>query len=467
MSMTRKDGEAQPGIKWGPFTLRIPFIHTGITWPETLQGLIVAAATGLALVPLLMSPYFGLTFEEAVIFSMISSMLISSGPIIFGEPFAPGWVTPAIPLVLKMFMTDDFSGPTERFMYMTAVSLDVSLILIVLGITGLGKKVIDSMPMALKGAIILGAAIAALQRVFIGDNVLKPTEMPVSMTIAMGVCLLLMFSIPVMKYKGTKPWLAKLASLGLLPGFILAGVIGIMLGEINYTDETGASIIQMGLMNPIDPFMSLLEKASPFYIGFPTLAMMFNPDVLGLAFVIYIILFGDIITGIEILKGAISTRKDEKIDFSSTRTHISTGIRNIAMALTAPFAATQGSLWAGVHVIIVKRWSEGRKSMDSLYTGISSYYIFGFPILFLAFPITTALKPMLPIALALTLGLTGFACAYIAMNIPKNEAERGVVLLGACALAFFPPFLGLMIALASVWLLLGFKDAQDNPPIED
>ena len=37
-------GVEQPGIKWGPFTARIPFVHTGVTWPELLhyssQGLI-------------------------------------------------------------------------------------------------------------------------------------------------------------------------------------------------------------------------------------------------------------------------------------------------------------------------------------------------------------------------------------------------------------------------------------------
>ena len=38
-----------------------------------------------------------------------------------------------------------------------------------LGVTGLGKKLIDWLPMALKSAIIMGAAIAALKRVFVDD----------------------------------------------------------------------------------------------------------------------------------------------------------------------------------------------------------------------------------------------------------------------------------------------------------
>ena len=160
---------------------------------------------------------------------------------------------------------------------------------------------------------------------------------------------------------------------------------------------------------------------------------------LPLAFIGYIILFGDIITGIQVLKGAAPNRPDEKIDFNSTRTHLSTGIRNALMALFAPFFPTQGSLWTGVHVIIVNRWATGKDSMYSLHSGISSYYFFGLPILYLALPLTTGLVPLLPIALALTLILTGFACAYVAMEIPRNPTERGVVLLGGAALAFFQP----------------------------
>ena len=469
--MTREEGAAQPGIKWGPFTLRIPFVHTGFEGPEFWQGILVAAATGLALVPLLTSPYFGLTFEEAIMWSMISSFLISSGPIIFGEPFAAGWVTPALPLVLNLVLPEVIPGvaegevatPEDRFRVMTALSLDFAIILLVLGITGLGKKIVDWMPMALKGALILGAAIAALKRVFIDDAEANLNIMPVSMSLAMGICLLLSFSIPIMKMKGSMPWLAKIASLGLLPGFLIAGIVGIIIGELSYTGADGNSIIQMGIMNPVEAFNGMFAKVSPFTIGFPSLALMLHPDIIGLALVTYVILFGDIITGIEVLKTGIPNRRDEHIDFSSTRTHMSTGIRNSIMALVAPFFPTQGSLWTGVHVIIVKRWSEGRDQMDSLFSGISSYYFFGVPVLFLVLPITTGLKPMMPIALALTLVLTGFACAYVAMNIPKNEAERGAVLLGACGLAFFSPFVGLAVAVASVVLILGFHDAPDKP----
>ena len=39
------------GIKWGPFTLRIPFIHIQFRAPEFLQGLVISGATAFAAAP--------------------------------------------------------------------------------------------------------------------------------------------------------------------------------------------------------------------------------------------------------------------------------------------------------------------------------------------------------------------------------------------------------------------------------
>jgi hypothetical protein len=244
--------------------------------------------------------------------------------------------------------------------------------------------------------------------------------------------------------------------LGLLPGFVLAAIVGVFAGELHYVVD-GKSIIEWGILNP--PIASTFEKATIFGIGFPPLSMFFDLRLWGVAFVAYIILFGDIITGMEVLNTAIPNRPDEKIEFSSLRTHISCGFRNVVMGVFAPIFPTQGALWTGVHVIIVNRWAEGRKEVDSLFTGIASYYWYGLPILFLMLPVITALKPLMPIALALTLVLTGFACAYVSMDIPRNHTERGVVLFGGCALAFFRPDIGLAIAAVATLILLGWKDA--------
>lgn len=455
MPIQRIDGTVQPGIKWGPFTARVPGLHVGMALPEFLQGFLVSSATALALVPL-MTAYFGLTFEEAIVIAAIHSILISSAVLLFGEPFAAGWITPALPLVLNVVLSDAYPDPTSKFHAMMAMTLIFSFMLFALGFTGLGKVLVEKIPAALKGAIIMGAAIAALKRVFVDDAANNLDKMPFSMWTAMGVCLLLSFAIPVANLKLKNRLVARIASLGLLPGFVLAAVVGIAIGELQYTVD-GKSIIEWGFLAP--PIGSAMEKVSPFFIGLPPTSMLLDLSLWGVAFVAYIILFGDIITGMEVLNTATPKRPDEKIEFSSFRTHISCGIRNVLMALFAPMFPTQGALWTGVHVIIVNRWAEGRKEMDSLFTGIASYYWYGLPVLFILLPVITALKPLMPIALALTLVLTGFACAYVAMDIPRNHAERGVVLFGGCALAFFRPDFGLAIAAATTLILLGWKDA--------
>lgn len=74
--------------------------------------------------------------------------------------------------------------------------------------------------------------------------------------------------------------------------------------------------------------------------------------------------------------------------------------------------------------------------MGSLHSGLASYYLMGLPFIFFLLPLLTGLKPLLGIALSLTLVLTGFACAYIAMSIPRDNASRGTVVLIGAALPF-------------------------------
>lgn len=137
MSNQGEPAEKSAGIHWLGFTTRIPLLHSRVCWPEFFQGVLISAATALALVPLL-TAYFGLTFEEAIAMSFIHSVLISSSWMIFGEPYASGWLTPALPFVLTLLLSDSFGSATERLQMMTAISLDFAFLLAVLGITGLG-----------------------------------------------------------------------------------------------------------------------------------------------------------------------------------------------------------------------------------------------------------------------------------------------------------------------------------------
>ncbi|MBI2423617.1 MAG: hypothetical protein HYV27_12370 [Candidatus Hydrogenedentes bacterium] len=448
-----------PGIKWGPFTARIPFIHTRVEWPDLLQGTFVAGATGLAIVPIL-TGYLGLSFEEAVACVFIQSLILCSAPILFGEPFAPGMVTPALPLMLANITAIDAAGnalyatPELKMQFLTAAALNLSIILFILGITGLGKKFVDWLPPALKGGIIMGAALAALHRVFMSDADRYLLQQPITMLVALTVCMILTFSYPIQSLKLRYRWVAMLAGLGLLPGFVIAAIVGPLTGEVTYEIEWGFLLL---------PFGSLLSKMSPFSVGFPGLGMFISAFPLSL--MTYVILFGDIITGTEVIRAAEKARPDEKIDMDTTRSHLSLAIRNLIQSLTAPFFPYQGALWTGVHVIIVQRWTDGRKSMDSIFSGIHSYYVFGVPILYMFLPMVTALKPLMGIALVLTLVLTGFACAYVAMGIAHSTIERGVIILTAYALAMPPewvpaqvaPWVGMIVGIVATLTLVGMK----------
>jgi len=448
MAARRPDGAVHPGWRWGPFTARFPLVHTRVEWLEVFQGMVVAASTGLALVPLLQSA-FGLSFEEAIAISMIHNMLIATGPILFGEPFAAGWITPSLPITLS-FILGQYTDPTERFQAMTAVTLNFTALLLLLGVTGLGRRLIIWLPNALKAGVIMGASIAAFKRVFL-DDIDKFMEQPIATGSAIVICLIFTFSAPFRRLKMQYKILGVLAGLGLLPGFLAAAIIGPLTGEIHYD-------IMPGFLWP--PMGSLMEKVSPFYIGWPSVEMFLA--TLPLALITYTILFGDLITGMEMIREAAPQRPDEKVEFDINRSHFSLAVRNGVMALFAPFFPTQGTLWAGVHVVVVQRWRQGRDAVDSIFSGISSYYVFGLPLFFFVLPIVTALTPLMPIALSLTLVLTGFACAYIAMAIATTPEERGVAMMTGISLAFFAPWIGLLVGLVGTLVMVGLQSPDET-----
>ncbi len=449
MTKERLDGDISPGLKWGPFVTRIPIYHTRIYWPELSQGLVITLSTSMALTPLLMSA-FGLNFAEAITMALLHYLLVSSSPIIFGEPYAAGWITPALPLTLS-FVLGSYDQPAERFQLMTALSIDLAVILFFLGVTGLGKRFIAWIPATMRSAIIMGAALAALKRVFI-DDIDKYMMAPVSTTSAIIICLLLSFSLPLLRLQKRSSFLTRISSFGLLPGFAVAAVVGPIMGEISYD-------IQFGFLNP--PFISLWEKASPLYIGLPSIEMFIAG--IPLALITYIIVFGDVITGVALIQAASPSRPDEKIDLNTTRTHLSLAIRNAIMSIFAPFFPTQGCIWTGVQVVIINRWKQGKATLDSLHSGIASYYVCGLPILIFVYPWITFLKPLLGIALALTLVLTGFACAGVALAGIRRPTEYGAVILSAICLATFSPWVGLLIAAASTFLLVGWNSQETAP----
>jgi hypothetical protein len=449
MLKQRQDGEVQPGINWGPFTMRIPFVHMRFSLPDMLQGFAVAGATGLALVPYFMA-LLGLSFEEAVVMAMFHSLLISFSWMLFGDPYAPGWLTPAIPFVVAFITAPAYLGDhASQFQAMTALSLNFAAVLVFLGVTGLGAKLIQIVPNVFKGGIILGAAIAAFMRVTKdGDAANVFQSAPIAGTIGVVVCLLFAFSKPLQAIALRNQVLAKILGFGLLPGFIIAGTVGYFTGEFEYN-------IRWEILNVGDAAVSLWAKASPFMIGWPPIETFIAS--FPLALITYILFFGDVVTGNEMIEHAQKARTDEKLEINSSRAHMATGIRNALMGIIAPFFSTQGVLWTGIQVILLKRWADSKGKLNSIFDSIGSFYLFGLPILFVLLPLVTLLEPLLPVALAVTLILTAFACATLALSLVDDATERGAMVITAMAFSLFEPWLGLLIGIITIAGLCGIR----------
>ena len=436
------------GLKWGPFTLRIPFIHLRFRAGEFFQGMVISGATAFAAVPIAMG--LGLTFEEGVALSFIAGTLIGAGPIFFGEPMAPGWVTPAVPIVIAAFAAKgQFNGVYDPavFQFMAAMCIEFTLLLFIMGITGWGKKLIEIIPNGLKAGIILGAALAAFYQVFVTD-LDKLMIQPISMGLAISLCVITTFSEPFKRLALNNKFFKVVGSLGLLPGFVLAALVAFLLNEVTFNIEWGFRIPDV---------VSLFNRTSPLAIGFPSIDMYL--EAIPLVVIGYTLLFGDLITGTEVLNDAQTQRPDEPLDVNLDRSHLSVAMRNFLGLLVNPFFPTQGALWTGVHVVVAERWKKGPKEMHSIFDGLGSYYLMGIPFLYVTLPFITLMKPLMQMALTLTLILTGFACAYVAMAIPKKNSEMASALLIAVFITFFSAWIGLLIGiLLSIFVVGTDKD---------
>jgi hypothetical protein len=321
-----------------------------------------------------------------------------------------------------------------------------------LGMTGLSEKIVNNIPNALKSGIILGAAVAAFYQVFFKEFDAKYMDQPIAMTIAIVLCILTTFSDPFKKLASKNIFFQKISSLGLLPGFLIAAVVAYSIGEASLNVTWGFAFPDV---------VTLFERTSPFSIGFPSLSMYL--DAIPLVIIGYIILFGDIITGQEILNDAQKQRPDEPLKVDSDRFHLSIAVRNLIGLIFNPNFPTQGALWTGVHVVVAERWKKGPNEMPSIFDGLGSYYLMAIPFLYVTLPFITLMEPLMNIALNLTLVLTGFACAYVSLAIPKTNAEMASALFISLLIAFTGEYvwLGLLIGIFLSIFVVG-KQTSSN-----
>ena len=451
MALTRKNGEEQPYFKFGIFKIRVPFVHYRIEAPEFWQGILLCA-TCLGAIPI-MTETLGLSFDVALTMVIINGLFYNLHAFL-GDPVVPGWITPAIPLVLG-FLNNYTLGP-ERIKALIALQLLVGIFFVLMGITGAAKKIINWIPDSMKAGILLGAGVAAVTGEITAGG--RFGNYPISIALGGLLTFYILFSVKFKKLKKESNILMALGKYGMVPAIVAALFIGVVSRELPIPE------IQWEIFIP--KFGQVISEVSPFGIGFPGFDIFI--EALPMMLVVYIIAFGDFITSKALIGEANESRQDEKIDFNSNRSNLISGLRNIIESITIPYATLCGPLWAAVTASVSERYKDGREQMDSIFSGVASFRIASFIGVSLL-PIVTLLRPVLPVALSLTLLVQGFVCTRIAMQYAETSAQKGIAGVMGAVLATQGAAWGLGVGLVLHFLIGTGKEVidQDKKQVED
>lgn len=430
----RKEGEEQPFWAFGPFQIRLPFVHYRWETAEMIQALIMFVVS-LGMIPLLEN-LLGLPYEVALAYVVVCGLGFML-PALLGVPLVPGWITPAIPVVI-LYMGDFEPGP-EAIQALFALQIIVTLIFFILGVTRLGSRLVKIIPVSMQAGIIMGAGLAALTGEIKEGGRVAAT--PISLVIGTLICLFFMFSPAFQKQLSRYRWARQIVNYGMVPGMLVAIFLGIGIGEYDMPD------IQWGITAPA---FKEMWNYLPFAVGFP------EPKVflyaIPTAVIAYVIAFGDIIVGQSLMQRADELRTDEKIELDLDRVHIVTAMRNGLHAFFAPYPGLAGPLWTAVAATMAERYKHGREAMDSIYSGAGTFWVAGFIALFVL-PLVSFFQPVLPIALSLTLLLTGYICLMVGMEQLSNNLQRGVAGTMAVVLAVYGAGWGLAVGAVLYYLV--------------
>lgn len=424
----RRDGEEQPYWPLGNYKLRLPFIHYRLEIPEFIQGFVIFTI-GLSMIEILTS-VVGMSFEAALAVVILTQFLMLL-PSTLGVPFVSGFITPALPIII-LYIGKFEPGP-EAIQALVAIQLIIAVIFLVLGLTGFGKKFVLMLPRSLKAGILIGAGISAIMtEIQAGGRV---ANTPISLIIGGVLCLYVMYSLSFKKLSEKNPFLGKIANFGIMPPILVAIFIGWLAGEYP------APKIEWGITLPN---VAELWKFTPFSVGFPEPEMILL--AIPTAILAYIIAFGDIIVGKNLVDRASELRKDEIVDYDVNQIHNLTAFRNFLHALFVPHPGLAGPIFTAGTASVAERYKYGRKAMDSVFSGANTL-VLGFIVAAFFTPLITLFQPYLPIALSITLILTGYVCINIGMQELRTDAERGVAGVMAIVLALYGATYGLLIGL--------------------
>src|SRR5699024_9969434 len=170
-------------------------------------------------------------------------------------------------------------------------------------------------------------------------------------------------------------------------------------------------------------FLTLWNEYTIFGLGFPPLTMFLT--ALPTVFATYIVFFGDVIQTRILVEEANDSRDDEKLDCNASRAHLIFGSRNSVMSIIGPDVTMAGPLWSAMQVVMVERYKQGRKAMDSFFGGVGSFR-WGTNTGLLLLPIVSLVEPILGIALALTLLIQGYVSVRIGVLQARSQRDLGI-----------------------------------------
>jgi len=397
----------------GPFAIRIPWVHYRFEWADFIQGLLMCTVC-LSIIPVLTGK-LGMSFEVALAIVILNGTLYCAH-VLFGDPVVPGWVTPAIPLLIAYCET--FAPGTERIQALIAFELTFGVFCIFLGVTGLARKFINLIPNAVQSAILLGAGFSAIMLIFNPGQGLKSFDSyPITIVICIGLAYYLLFSDHFKGISHNNKVLWYLANLGMMPALALAIFVGPLAGEVSwpvYTSEIftkpdfGSLIREWTMLGaiPVPPFKM-------FITGIPMVVSA------------YIVVFGDVIQSQALLEDAQKYRPDEKIDYNPNRSHIIFGGRNLLMSIFGPDISMCGPLWAAMQVVVCERYKHGPAAMESINSGAGSFRWGTWVGYFLA-PVVATVKPILGVGLVSTMLIQGYVSVRVGIMKARSFNDLGI-----------------------------------------
>ncbi|MFD2675106.1 benzoate/H(+) symporter BenE family transporter [Gulosibacter bifidus] len=402
--------------KAGPFDIRLPFLHYRFEWQDYTQGLVICAVD-MAAIPLI-TQALGMPFEAALAIVIMNGLLYLLHST-FGDPVIPGWITPAIPLLL-MYL-EEF--PQEQKVHaLVAFQLLLGLFSLTLGITKLASRVVKLIPNALRAGIVIGAGIAAVQRVFADGG--EFDQFPASISICVAVAIFFMYSKWFQNAQRNNAVLSTIGNFGILPAMLLAVIVAPLVGEAAWPT------IEWGITQP--DFMTVFTEYTVFGVGFPPIEMFITAIPIVLA--AYIVVFGDVIQAEAVLDEANAVRKDENVKYNPNRAHLIFGGRNMVMGVAGPDCAMCGPLWAAMHVATSERYKKGPKAMQSIFSGAAAVRLGTNTGLWLL-PIVMMMQPTLDVGLALTLLIQGFVSVRVGVTEARSKTDLGIAGVVAAIIA--------------------------------